>query len=77
MGVHRQPAVEREAEPEDDLISVVTHAEITDDDGERRKLTRTEVVDFGSLLLGAGIETVVRLVGNAGVSSPQHPDQRA
>jgi cytochrome P450 len=70
-------AVEREAEPRDDLISVVSHAEITDDEGERRKLTRTEVVDFGSVLLGAGFETVVRLVGNTGVLLAQHPDQRA
>ena len=70
-------AVQREAEPQDDLISVVSHAEITDDEGERRKLTRTEVVDFGSVLLGAGFETVVRLVGNAGVLLAQHPDQRA
>jgi len=70
-------AVEREADPHDDLISVVSHAEITDDEGERRKLTRTEVVDFGSVLLGAGFETVVRLVGNAGVLLAEHPDQRA
>jgi len=70
-------ALAREADPHDDLISVVSHAEITDDDGERRKLTRTEVVDFGSVLLGAGFETVVRLVGNAGVLLAQHPEQRA
>jgi cytochrome P450 len=70
-------AVEREVQPRDDLISVVSHAEITDDEGERRKLTRTEVVDFGSVLLGAGFETVVRLVGNAGVLLAEHPDQRA
>ena len=70
-------ASQREIDPEDDLISVVSHAEITGDDGERRKLTRTEVVDFGSVLLGAGFETVVRLVGNAGMLLAQHPDQRA
>jgi cytochrome P450 len=61
----------------DDLLSVLCHAEITDENGEVRSLTRSEITDFTLLLFTAGTETVMRLLGNAAVLLPEHPDQRA
>lgn len=68
----------RMAEPADDLISVLCVAEIADEStGEDRRLTETEIVNFTTLLYGAGTETVARLLGNAAVILAEHPDQRA
>ena len=61
----------------DDLISVLCHAEITDEHGEVRSLTRSEITDFTLLLFTAGTETVMRLLGNAAVLLPEHPAQQA
>jgi cytochrome P450 len=49
----------RRAEPRDDLISRLVHAEV---DGER--LTDEEIYSFLRLLLPAGAETTYRLIGN-------------
>ena len=64
-------------EPQDDLISALCAAEIADENGEPRRLTRREVVGFSGLLFNAGTETVGRLLGNAAVILAEHPDQRA
>jgi cytochrome P450 len=64
-------------EPQDDLISALCAAEIADENGEPRRLTRREVVGFSGLLFNAGTETVGRLLGNAAVVLAEHPDQRA
>jgi cytochrome P450 len=63
--------------PRDDLLTALVEAEITDDDGVTRKLTRSESTAFAVLLLSAGTETVARLLGWAGVILAAHPDQRA
>lgn len=65
------------ADPGDDLVSVIAHAEIDDEHGVHRRLTPDEVTDFTQLLFTAGTETVMRLLGNAGVLLAAHPDQRA
>jgi cytochrome P450 len=67
----------RMAEPADDLVSALCQAEIADESGAPRRLTREEAVSFSLLLFGAGTETVGRLLGNAAVVLAQHPDQRA
>ena len=64
-------------EPQDDLISALCAAEIADENGEPRRLTRKEVVGFSGLLFNAGTETVGRLLGNAAVILAEHPEQRA
>jgi cytochrome P450 len=68
---------QRAAAPQDDLLSALTQAEITDDEGAPRKLTDTERVEFALLLYSAGTETVAKLLGNAAVVLSEHPDQRA
>ena len=66
---------QRRADPQDDLISGLVHAEI-DDDGVTRTLTLEEIVAFVQLLSSAGTETVARLLGFAAVTLARHPDQR-
>jgi cytochrome P450 len=67
----------RRAEPIDDMVTGLTQAEIKTEDGDVRRLTDEEAVDFTSLLVNAGTETVARLLGWAGVTLAAHPDQRA
>jgi cytochrome P450 len=67
----------RRADPVDDMVTALTQAEITAEDGEVRRLTDEEAVDFTGLLVNAGTETVARLLGWAGVTLDGHPDQRA
>jgi len=66
---------QRRADPQDDLITGLVHAEI-DEDGVARTLTLDEIVGFVQLLSSAGTETVARLLGFAAVTLAQHPDQR-
>ncbi len=68
-------AARRRANPQDDLVSDLCRAEITQD-GQTRQLTQDEVVGFSTLLFSAGTETVGRLLGNAAVVLAAHPDQR-
>jgi cytochrome P450 len=67
----------RRRHPVDDMMSDLAHAEITDDDGEVRRLTEQQAADFAHLLINAGTETVARLLGFAAVVLAEHPDQRA
>ncbi|MCP9274513.1 cytochrome P450 [Mycolicibacterium arenosum] len=61
--------------PSDDLMTQLLNAEIEDDDG-LRKLTRTEVLTYTSMVAGAGNETTTRLIGFACQLLAEHPDQR-
>jgi cytochrome P450 len=62
----------RRAEPRQDLMSRLAHAEI---DGER--LTDEEIFCFLRLLLPAGAETTFRLIGNTLFALLTHPDALA
>lgn len=62
----------RQEAPQDDLISALVQAE---EDGDR--LNRMELVSMIFLLLVAGHETTVNLIGNGTLALLQHPDQRA
>jgi cytochrome P450 len=62
--------------PSDDLMTDLLHAEFDDEEGNRRTLTRDEVVQFVGLLAAAGNETTTRLIGWAGKVLAEHPDQR-
>lgn len=61
--------------PADDMLTKLTEATITQDDGSETRLTDGEITGFATLLGGAGAETVTKLVGNAVVTFDQHPDQ--
>jgi cytochrome P450 len=62
--------------PSDDLMTQLINAEIEERDGKRRKLTRTEVLTYTSMVAGAGNETTTRLIGFIGQLLSDHPDQR-
>lgn len=61
--------------PSDDLMTQLLNAEI-EDGGEIRRLTRTEVLTYTSMIAGAGNETTTRLVGFIAQLLSDHPDQR-
>jgi cytochrome P450 len=66
---------DRRRQPRDDMISVLIAAEVEDETGTRR-LTDFEIETFIMLLVGAGVETVARLLSWAGVTLAANPDQR-
>jgi cytochrome P450 len=61
--------------PSDDVMTQLLNAEL-EDDGKSRRLTRTEVLMYTSMVAGAGNETTTRLIGFAGQLLAEHPDQR-
>jgi cytochrome P450 len=65
----------REQHPSDDVMTDLLTAEYEDEHGERRRLTRTEVLNYVNLLAAAGNETTTRLIGWAGKVLAEHPDQ--
>jgi cytochrome P450 len=65
----------RAEHPSDDLMTQLLNAEI-EDDGRSRRLTRTEVLTYTSMVAGAGNETTTRLIGFVGQLLSEHPDQR-
>ena len=66
----------RAQNPSDDLMTELLQAEYEDVDGERKRLTREEVLNYINLLAGAGNETTTRLIGWTGKVLAEHPDQR-
>lgn len=68
---------DRMRSPQDDMLSDLVVAEITEADGSVRRLSQQETAEFAILLVGAGTETVARLLGWAAVVLDEHPDQRA
>jgi cytochrome P450 len=66
----------RAKHPSDDVMTELLQAEFEDLNGERRRLTRAEVLGYVGLLAAAGNETTTRLIGWAGKVLAEHPDQR-
>ena len=66
----------RAENPTDDLMTELLYAEFEDETGTLRRLTRSEIMNFISLLNGAGNETTTRLIGWTGKLLAEHPDQR-
>ena len=67
----------RAEHPSDDLMTDLLRAEYEDETGERRRLTRDEVLNYVNLVAAAGNETTTRLIGWTGKVLAEHPDQRA
>jgi cytochrome P450 len=67
---------ERRNEPTDDILSALVHAEI-EEDGQRRRITDSELYAFVQMLAIAGTETVARFLSWAAVLLARNPDQRA
>ncbi len=67
----------RAQHPSDDLMTDLLNADVEDDTGTVRKLTREEILNYLGLLAAAGNETTTRLIGWAGKVLAEHPDQRA
>jgi cytochrome P450 len=66
----------RTEHPSDDLMTELVHAEFEDEHGVTRRLTRQEALTYVSVIAGAGNETTTRLIGWAGKTLCDHPDQR-
>jgi cytochrome P450 len=66
----------RAKNPSDDLMTELLNAEFEDETGAVRRLTRGEILNYVSLLAGAGNETTTRLIGWTGKLLGEHPDQR-
>jgi cytochrome P450 PksS len=60
----------RQAEPRDDLVSALVHAREADD-----RLSEDELLAMIFLLLVAGHETTVNLIGNGVLALLEHPEQ--
>ena len=67
----------RAEHPSNDLMTELLQAEFEDVNGERRRLSRGEVLNYVNLLAAAGNETTTRLIGWTGKVLGEHPDQRA
>jgi cytochrome P450 len=67
---------ERRRSPQDDLLTGLIEAEIEEDGGSRR-LTDSELCGFVTMLAGAGVETVARLLSWTAVVLAANPDQRS
>jgi len=67
----------RAENPSDDLMTDLLNAEIPDESGVLRPLTREEVLNYVALVSAAGVETTTRLIGWAGKVLAEHPDQRS
>ena len=66
----------RAQHPSDDLMTHLLNAEFEDETGQRRTLTREEVLTYTSVIAGAGNETTGRLIGWLAKCLAEHPDQR-
>ena len=66
----------RAEHPSDDLMTDLLNAELEEDDGTFRRLTRAEVLTFTTLLASAGAETTGHLIAWTGKVLADHPDQR-
>jgi cytochrome P450 len=64
----------RREQPRDDLISVLTQAEITDEDGTAHRLTDAEINSFSLLLLAAGSGTTWKQMGIVLATLLQRPE---
>lgn len=65
----------RAKHPSDDLMTQLLYTEV-EEDGKKRRLSRTEVLTFSNLIAGGGAETATRLIAFTAQLLADHPDQR-
>ena len=63
--------------PSDDIMTDLLNAEFEDETGVRRKMSRDELLMYLIVIATAGAETTTRLIGWAGKTLAENPDQRA
>ena len=69
------PIIEaRREDPRDDLISVLCQAEITDEQGDKHRLSNAEIMSFSALLLAAGSGTTWKQIGITLTALLQRPE---
>jgi cytochrome P450 len=68
---------DRQKNPRDDMFTDLLNAELVEEDGELRRLTVEQAVNFANLIGSAGTETVARLLGWAALTLDDNPEQRA
>ena len=66
----------RTEHPSDDIMTELLNAEFTDETGTRRRLRREELLLYLTVIATAGAETTTRLIGWAGKTLAEYPDQR-
>ncbi len=74
IGMLAPIVADRREHPQDDLISVLVEAEITDEDGKTHRLTDAEIHSFALLLLAAGSGTTWKQMGITLAALLQQPD---
>lgn len=67
----------KRAQPGDDMLSIVVHAEISDEHGTPRRLTDDELVPFLTLLLVAGTETTRNAIAGGLLALIERPAEFA
>ena len=67
----------RTEHPSDDIMTELLNAEFTDETGTVRTLRREELLMYLIVLATAGAETTTRLIGWAGKTLADYPEQRA
>ena len=68
---------DRRQHPRDDMFTDLVNGEIVEEDGEPRRLTLEQAVNFAALIGSAGTETVARMLGWAALTLDNNPEQRA
>lgn len=66
----------RTEHPSDDIMTDLLNAEFTDETGTVRRLRRDELLMYLTVVATAGAETTTRLIGWAGKTLAEYPDQR-
>lgn len=74
LGIIEPIVAARREHPEDDLISVLAQAELTDDDGVTHRLSDPEILSFSYLLLAAGSGTTWKQMGIAILALLERPE---
>jgi cytochrome P450 len=66
----------RAEHPSDDIMSQLLYSEFEDETGEKRRLTREELLAYINIVAAAGNETTRVLIGWTGKLLAENPDQR-
>ncbi|QQM44051.1 cytochrome P450 family protein [Streptomyces liliifuscus] len=77
LGFFTQLLADKRKEPADDLLSDLIAVRDESDSAENGRLTEDELMSLTFLILFAGYENTVQLIGTAVLALLQHPDQLA